>query len=158
MIDVVGLAPAGRAIALAPATSAVTDAEARALASSEESIFPAHIHHLAVCVEVHRHHARLADMALDRRNADGFGLALDEAETGAGAQVVVGDEYLHRGTAATHESIRAREGAEVHELDEGVEGELLRGARVRREVGTRGLVRVDETGAATPRRRDAVED
>ena len=97
-------------------------------------------------------------MALDRRNADGFGLALDEAETGAGAQVVVGDEYLHRGTAATHESIRAREGAEVHELDERVEGELLRGAGVQREVGTRGLVRVDETGAAAPRRRDAVED
>ena len=52
----------------------------------------------------------------------------------------------------------AREGAEVHELNERVEGELLSGAEVLREVGTRGLVRVDETGAATPRRRDAVED
>ena len=151
LVDVMRLAPGGRAIAARKAAATVSHGETDPLTGGEEPLTAADVDDLALRVEMDRDRAAVADFALDRRETERHALALDETEAGAPGEVMIGDDDPHRGALSAHD-LGCRGRADADELDERVDRQLLRGAFVALEAfGVIARRRIDEARTAATR-------
>jgi hypothetical protein len=130
VLDVVGFAPGGWAVAAGPAASAVAFGEGGALTVGEEALFASDVEGLAVLVEDDGHGAVGAGEPLDGLDRDRLVGAVQAPVPGAGGELPFGDGDPHGGGALAQESAGLNFGAGGDEFVEHVGGELFGGAWV----------------------------
>src|SRR6185437_163416 len=86
-VDVVRFTPGGRSVAARESASAVSDRQPDPLSRREEPLLAADVDGLAGRVEVDRHRAAIAELALNRADADRSRLALDPPAARPAGQV-----------------------------------------------------------------------
>ncbi len=155
-VDVMRLAPGGWSVAAGESASSISHRQTDALPRREQPPLAADIDDLAGGVEVDRDRSAIAELALDRADAERGGLAFDPTAARAARQVVVGDHDAHGGRLGAYDlgsSIRSQ----PDQLDERVDGDLLGRAGVGGQLlGTRHLVGIDEPRPTAAGRRRSV--
>ena len=176
LVDVMGLAPGGGAVAAEPAAPAVPGGQADALLRGVEALLPPQIDALTLRVEHDRDESGFADCPLDAFDGDRGILPFDAtvpalarparaviAWCACGVQGVLGDQHPDGRAAGTEHTAGGgfRVGVDTDSQDRHhpVERQLLSGPRIRFDRLVTGFGRqVDHAGSAPPRGGQAVVD
>jgi len=150
--DVVGFAPTGRAFAAGPTASAISHSQCCALTGRKQALSAANIEYFAATVERDGQPAGIADHAARGLRSDRGGRAVDETDAGLGCEFACRDYDSDSGPDGAKRGRIASSNTDANQIDEGVEPNLVIGARVGRELfGSADLDGVDKP-RATPAR------
>jgi hypothetical protein len=128
VVDVVCFCEGGWSFAVGEAASTIPRREADALAWGEEPLVPTDVDDLSVGVEEHWYDACLAGVS--GRGGDGYGIRLsfEAGSAGATLEIAGGDVEPNRNSAGAEYGAGVGEGGDSDEVDEGIDGDLLKSA------------------------------
>ena len=152
------LRPGGRSIAVTEATPAIANRERHSLRRTEQPLWRRRFVDLTVAAELNLEHAAIARVPLHRRDGNRCGLPFEVPGSATAVKIGVGHDNTHRGLAGPEHGARVDRHSDLHDLDEGVEHDLLCRAGVVLDGRCALLVfRGNEARPAATRRRDGIE-